>query len=216
MKTTTPPPTSQPPRTSAAHARPDPRHHPKAGPGFRAFLATPGKAASTRRGAEGGEDLERAGHLARPERAHVARREDDDAREREHDARGEDDDALGLALEPFTPPPPVLCRPLGPASVPLTTGSALAHAEAAALADRLVTSLRVGKVGRDGHEVRMRLAISERAEVDVRLRLVGGELTAHLVAARGAADEAEGIARALRTELSARGFSVDDVRVELG
>ena len=203
-----------------ADAHVDPRRRPPTGPGFRALLA--GLAETrTRHGVDlaprhAHEDAH-GGKSARHAAGHDLERDDRD-RDLERDTRRDDDrEEMQLsALEPFSPPPPVLAPPvLSPAAAP-QSGSALAHAEAAALAERLVTSMRVGKVGRDGHEVRMHLAVSSRADVEVRLRLVDGALSAHLVASPGALSEAESIADALRSELDARGLSLDDVRVELG
>lgn len=129
--------------------------------------------------------------------------------------RGPRDDAT-LDLAPFQPPPPALAVPPGhvAATAPATGGSAQAHAEAAALADRLVTSMRVGRVGKDGHEVRMKLALRRDAGLEVRLRLDGGRLTATLVGEPGHRAEATRLAEALEQELAARGLDLDSVEVE--
>ncbi len=138
----------------------------------------------------------------------IAERRDERPRERLGAEPRED-------LTPFQPPPPALVVPVA-ASVaqPAAAGSAAAHAEAAALADRLVTSMRVGRVGRDAHEVRMRLALRGGSGLEVHLRVVGDRLTAVLSADPGHHHEAHRIAAALEHELSERGVPLDEITLE--
>lgn len=116
------------------------------------------------------------------------------------EARPETDREL---LAPFAPPPPALVAPpsSGAPVAPPVAGSAAERAEVAALVDRLVTSMRVGRVGRDGHEVHLRLG----SGIDVRLRHEHGELRAELRTEGTRREEAERIAETLEREMSARG-----------
>lgn len=125
------------------------------------------------------------------------------------------DDGDRSLLTPFVPPPSVLAVPLAATPVSAPPGSSLARAEAAALAERLVRSMRVGKVGRDGHEVRLRLDVGARADVEVRLRHVDGALTATLVTDGASHADAERLAATLRQELADRGIDCDDVDVRI-
>ena len=88
-------------------------------------------------------------------------------------------------------------------SVPQT--SALERAQAAALAERVLHSVQVGRI-QGGHLVRLRLS----SEVEVQLRHCDGVLQATVV---GDGDQG-GLARRLDSELRARGLRFD--RVELG
>ena len=129
-------------------------------------------------------------------------------RDREQYGRDRSDGREDLGA--FPAPPPALLPPIAQsAPPPLVAGSAAAHAEAAAMAEKLVTQLRVGRVGRDGHEVRMKLAIRGASGLDVRLTMHEGRLSAELVADAGMQGEARRIAEALRDELAARGFTLD-------
>ena len=129
--------------------------------------------------------------------------------DREHHERCGPDAREDLAG--WAAPPPALLPPVVQhAAPPPAAGSAAAHAEAAAMAEKLVTQLRVGRTGRDGHEVRMKLAIRGTSGLDVRLAVHdGGRLSAELVADAGMHGEARRIADALRDELAARGFTLD-------
>lgn len=120
-------------------------------------------------------------------------------------------------LAPFVPPPSILAIPLSVtnAGAPTTSG-AQARAEAAILSERLIRSLRVGKVGRDGHEVRLRLDVGARGDVEVRLRHVDGALSATLVTDSASCAGAEQLAAALRRELSGRGIECDEVEIAIG
>jgi hypothetical protein len=85
-----------------------------------------------------------------------------------------------------------------------TAGTALGHAEVAALAERLLTSLRVGRSGRGGRELRLKLAGALEG-VEVRLRHEGGELSAELCSEPWATERAASLARRLGPALTARG-----------
>ncbi len=148
-----------------------------------------------------------------PPRSHRLVDERDPRRDEREPERDRDDEPLA----PFAPPPPVLAQlaaPSAPDATSLVSGSAAGHAEAAALAERLVTQLSVGRIGKTGHELRMRVATARGDGLGVRLRLENGSLTAVLSPAPGARAEAERIADALRTELRARGVDLDDVSID--
>ena len=157
-----------------------------------------------------------AEHAAPPSPRHgaLSRTRDDAPGSKPPSARASQDDGDRPALAAFLPPPSVLTAPLStlhPAAP--HASSAAARAEAAALAERLVRSMRVGKVGRDGHEVRLRLEVGAHGEVEVRLRHCEGALTATLVAERGTHGDAERLAGAVRRELAERGIECEDVEV---
>ena len=92
-------------------------------------------------------------------------------------------------------------------------GSAAAHAQAAALAERLVSRMQVGRVGRRGHEVRMRLS-GAGDDIDVRLQMVDDRLTAVLSAPPARRAEADRIAVLFEGELRSRGVALTEVTVE--
>ena len=196
--------------------------------------ARPPIARSTREGREGrfesllrGEPVDRSamdrargvpeGQLTARDAVHAAKADGSgtpkDAGEAASERRGARERAAD-DLATWAPPPPALLPPLTGAPVQSApAGSAAQHAEAAALAEQLVTSMRVGRVGKDGHEVRMRLAIRGGTGLEVRLRAVGGSLSAELSADSGMHAEAHRIADSLREELAARGLTLDDVQV---
>lgn len=123
------------------------------------------------------------------------------------------DEDAGAGLAAFRPPSAILAPPpAGPARP--AVGSAVDRAEAAALAERLVTGLRVGRVGRDGHVVQLRIR-GAGADLEVRLRHEHGRLGIVLAArdARGLEDAGR-ISRALEGELAARGVTLDAIEVE--
>jgi len=134
-----------------------------------------------------------------------------------HITRAGHDDGDRTLLAPFVPPPSVLAAPLSttPIAAPAAS-SAPARAEAAALAERLVRSMRIGKVGRDGHEVRLRLDVGARGDVEVRLRHVDGALSATLVTDAASHADAERLATALRQELADRGIVCENIDVAIG
>jgi hypothetical protein len=82
------------------------------------------------------------------------------------------------------------------------------------LAERVLRSLRVGSVGRHGHEVRLQLQFGTRSDVEVRLRHCEGALQATVVADAGDSAEVERLAEAIRRELGARGIDCASFRVE--
>ncbi len=88
-------------------------------------------------------------------------------------------------------------------------GSALAHAQAAALAERLVTSIRLGRVGRDGHAAELRLD----SGVAVRLRHEGGRLAIEVDPDPQAYDEGLELVERLRAELARRGVEPDSLEL---
>ncbi len=105
-------------------------------------------------------------------------------------------------LQAILPQPPE-------ASQAAQAGSAIAHAQAAALAERLVTSIRLGRVGRDGHAAELRLD----SGVAVRLRHEGGRLAIELDPDPQAYDEALELMERLRAELSRRGVEPDSLEL---
>lgn len=153
-------------------------------------------------------------HPTRP----ITPRAHDDARDtKSKHTRTASDDGDRTLLAPFVPPPSVLAAPLSTAPIVApAVSSAPARAEAAALAERLVRSMRIGKVGRDGHEVRLRLDVGTRSDVEVRLRHVDGALSATLVTDAASHADAERLATALRQELVDRGIVCESVDVAIG
>ncbi len=119
-------------------------------------------------------------------------------------------------LAPFLPPPSVLALPVtaAGAGTPAAPRRAPTH-ELSALAERLLHSMRVGQIGRDGHEVRLRLGVGAREDIEVRLRRVDGALAAMVFGERVDRAEVERLADALRAELAARGVACESVSVEL-
>lgn len=157
-----------------------------------------------------------AEHAAATSQRHGAqpRTSDDVPGSKPPGARASQDDGDRAPFAAFLPPPSVLAAPVSTQqSAAPHSSSAPARAEAAALAERLVRSMRVGKVGRDGHEVRLRLEVGAHGEVEVRLRHSDGALTATLVAEPGSRADAERLAGAVRRELAERGIECEDVEV---
>lgn len=109
-------------------------------------------------------------------------------------------------LQSFQLPPPVLGAPLQGGSAP-PAGSGAERAQAAALAERLLTSVRVGEVA-GGHEVRLNFR-----GVEVRLREVDGVLTPTLRSDDGA--DLSSLAARVEEELEAAGLRFDAVEVEV-
>jgi hypothetical protein len=110
----------------------------------------------------------------------------------------------GFRALPILQPPPEASAP---------PGSGLERAQAAAMAERLLHSVRVGKV--DGaHEVRLGIAGSR---VEVRLRQDGERLLPELHLADGAsaadARVAERLATRLDTELRSAGLDFDPIAI---
>jgi hypothetical protein len=125
--------------------------------------------------------------------------------------RERDGEQGGEGLEPFRPPSPILSPPM--AAPVRDASSGAARAEAAALAERMVVAMRVGRVGTDGHVVQLRLRAGS-GELDVRLRHEGGRLSIVLAADAAAIPAASRLEGALRSELASRGLEVDEVRIE--
>lgn len=126
-------------------------------------------------------------------------------------------DAMGsCAMQPLLPSPSVLLRPV--ATIAFETrvaGSGVERAHAAALADRLLESVRVGRVG-DGHEVHLRLmGVAGRGGIDVQLRHENGELTAVLRPEADSVADVDRLAKHFARELRKRGLEIEDVHVEL-
>jgi hypothetical protein len=181
-------------------------------PSSRATLAPHGQRARVAPGTPDAITGRSTDGAARP---HASAGADDcNARATRRDAPRANDDADRSLLTAFVPPPSVLAAPLAttPVAAP-TPGSASARAEAAALAERLVRSMRMGKIGRDGHEVRLRLDVGASGDVEVRLRHLDGTLSATLVTDAPSYVDAERLAVALRHELARRGIECEDVEV---
>jgi hypothetical protein len=127
-------------------------------------------------------------------------------RERAADARAEASPELSIGLARVLAPPP--------SSIAAPTSPATAHAETAALAERMLTSLRVGRVDRDAVEVHMRLR-HEDGEVEVRLRERAGRLEAELIG-EGAPSDLSALAGRVEAELRSRGYELDALDVTTG
>ncbi len=100
-----------------------------------------------------------------------------------------------------------LLPPLGSAPGPAATGSGVHHAEVAALAERVLTSMRVG-TSAGQREVRLRLGRGYEG-VEVRLSMEGGRVRTSLVGEDGRTAGLEGLANALRREMSNRQIPAD-------
>ena len=162
---------------------------------------------------------ERGTHGAQDASRRALREDQRRADDRRDDRLGPDADrrADERGLSPFQPPPSVLLSPsLSPATpAPKTAGSAAAHAETAAMAERLLDTLRIGRAADGSHQVRMRLSPNSRyAGVEVRLEEHGGELRASLLAEPGADARAAELADDIVRELRARGVDLTDVEIE--
>lgn len=118
-------------------------------------------------------------------------------------------------LQPFLPLPGVV-RTVQLAPPPgLVPGAVDRAAELAALVDRAVESLRVGRSA-EGHEARIRVRlVGAREPVEVRLVLrTDRGLEAHVLSEGVDRPEAQALARRLARGLAERGLS--EVRVDLG
>ena len=113
----------------------------------------------------------------------------------------------------WAPPPPALLPPIerSAPTAPIV-GSAQAAAEAATLAERVLSSLRVGRVA-GMPEVRMRLG-GTRGDVEVRLRLDDGRVVPVLVTDRPA--EVAELAERLDALFAERGIDAEQVVIERG
>jgi hypothetical protein len=119
----------------------------------------------------------------------------------------------------WSPPPPALLPPIE-RSAPTTpiAGTSQAAAEAAALAERVLSSLKVGRVA-GMPEVRMRLGpgsrgLGSREGVEVRLRLDEGRVIPVLVTDRPA--EVAELAERLDALFAERGIDAERVVIERG
>jgi hypothetical protein len=131
---------------------------------------------------------------------------------REHAPRRLDKALDAEVLAPFSPPPSVLAAPAGPRHEPPAVGDAADRAATAALVDRLVRSMHVGRVGRDGHELRLRLdASAGLGDVEVRLRHESGALHAVVVSHGASGSGAERLRARLGEELAARGVAIESL-----
>lgn len=134
-----------------------------------------------------------------------ARRGRDTAAETPEEHRGEGD------LAAFRPEPAILTAP----GTTAAAGSGPARAEAAALADRLLASLRVGRRADGSHEVRLELSRGSRYDdLSVRLHQDGDALVAVIQTPPGAARRGRELARAIERELAALRRGATSVRVE--
>src|SRR5262249_17960244 len=128
---------------------------------------------------------------------------------REHGPRRLDRTLDAEVLAPFAPPPSVLAAPPGSRHEVPSHGDAADRAQTAALVDRLVRSMHVGRVGR-GHELRLRLdARAGLGDLEVRLRHEDGALRASIVAHDGSSGAADRLRARLADELAARGVAVE-------
>ncbi len=188
-------PRSETPKTSAAATESRPPHtHDKARIPFDRILGRAEEAARTRGGLGDGNGL---GHL----------------------------DGLGLGLgdgggdgreapdplAPFTPPPTVL-GDVGPSgrvavSAAASDPTARALAELRAMADRMVTSMSLGRRG-DGHALKMKLSLGQRGRVGVSLALRDDDLEITLAPETVTRADALSLAATVERELGVR-VSID-------
>jgi hypothetical protein len=132
----------------------------------------------------------------------------------DRDGRGGDGDREGLAeereespLAPFTPPPAVLGDPSPASGVSLSSAAAdptaQALAELRAMADRMVTSVKLGRRG-DGHALDMKLSLGRRGRVGVTLALSNDDLEITLDPETVSRADALSLAAAVERELGVR------------
>jgi hypothetical protein len=134
-------------------------------------------------------------------------------RSRRDRARAErDESALPADGAAFTPLPPVLLPPATTAAAP-PTGPRTAPAELAALADRLLRSLRVGRLADGTAMVRLQLDGGRRGDVHVELRQTEAGLSAVVEATDGDRAHASEWAERLEGALSARGLDLRSVEL---
>lgn len=114
----------------------------------------------------------------------------------------------------FQVEPSILMPPLARSAACTPAPSTRAAAESAALIERYVESIRVGRAGDATHVARVRVAPSSRGEesTEVRIAIVDGRVRATIHGASGA--QAESFARRIERELDRRG--VTGAEVELG
>ena len=127
------------------------------------------------------------------------------------------DESMAVVEAPFRPPPTILSPPM-PGALGSThaasPGSHLERAQTAALVTRLVTSLRVGKVGHDGHQVRLGLRMPT-GDLCVQLDYAGGRLCAVIRGDAHQRDIAERLAGRVREALARNGAAEAEVSVDL-
>lgn len=121
-------------------------------------------------------------------------------------------EAPASELAAFRPEPAILSPPTSAAPV---VGSGAAHAEVAALADRLLDSMRLGRRADGSHEVRLQLSRGSRYD-DLEVHLVddGDGLRAVVQTPAGAGGRGRALARAIEREFEALGRDVASVSVE--
>ena len=104
--------------------------------------------------------------------------------------------------------------PLGRSTVCAPAPSARAAAESAALIERYVESIRVGRAGDATHVARVRVAPTSRGSesTEVRIEIVDGRVRASIHGASAA--DAESFARRIERELERRG--VHGAEIEFG
>lgn len=113
----------------------------------------------------------------------------------------------------FTPPPQVLQVPIGSETQAMqvhVAGSGTERAQAAALAERLVSKFRVGMNG-DQKEVRMNVSSRFFGDVEVRLSETPEGLVAEL---HGASRALPGLAQRLEAEMADSGIALNSVEIE--
>jgi len=119
-------------------------------------------------------------------------------------ARAEtDDEGEAPQLAAFTPPPPVLGHLSRPTADPAAALGSPAQvlAEVAAMAERMVTSMSIGRIGQNGHALRMKLSLGRGSTARVDLRLHDDELEVDLETDGATAAEARALERALEERL---------------
>ena len=119
--------------------------------------------------------------------------------------------------EIFSPVPSVLLQPAtAPTAADATTvGSGAERAQAAALAERLVESIRVTDLGKERFEVKVRImGIAGRGGIDVELHQDRGELSAVLKPDANAIEDADRLVQAFEREAAARGLQLETIEIE--
>lgn len=119
--------------------------------------------------------------------------------------------------ETFSPVPSVLLQPgqAPTAAQVATVGSGAERAQAAALAERLVQSIRVVDLGKERYQVQVRIAgVAGRGGIEVELQHDRGELSAVLKPDADAVQDAERLVETFRHEAARRGLQLEAIEIE--
>ncbi len=119
--------------------------------------------------------------------------------------------------EMFSPVPSVLLQPgAAPTAADVATvGSGAERAQAAALAERLVQSIRIVDLGKERYQVQVRIAgVGGRGGIEVELQHDRGELSAVLKPDADAVEDAGRLVETFRNEAARRGLQFETIEIE--